>query len=366
MPTLDTATFGRLLKNAGFDLFTGVPCSFLTPLINYALNEAEYVNVANEGEAVAVAAGAALGGRRPVVMFQNSGLTNALSPLASLVQPYQIPLLGFVTWRGEPGLADAPQHALMGAVTTRLLDLLGLAWAVLDTDPARVEHQVAQANAHLNGGRSYFFVVREGTFSKVALRERAARPADLTRRDVLMDLVRLLPEALMVATTGYTGRELAEVRDRPENFYMTGSMGCASSFGLGLALVQPRRRVVVVDGDGAALMRLSAWPALARCAPSNLLHVVLDNGCHESTGSQATLSAGVDFVGLARAAGYPQAHRVETQSELVQHVQTWAARPAGGLTLLVVPTRPGVTSPASRPELPLSEVARRFGQAARS
>ena len=378
---LDTPWFGNRLRATGYGLFTGVPCSFLTPLINYALNEADFVNVANEGEAVAVSAGANLGGRKAVVMFQNSGLTNALSPLASLIQPYQIPLLGFVTWRGEPGRPDAPQHTLMGSITTPLLDLLGIPWAVLEREPAIADQQLAEADRQINAGRSFFFVVRQDTFAKIALRTKPAhtRPVGavepevprlsstpLMRSEALELVMRALPNALVVATTGYTGRELSEICDRPGNFYMAGSMGCASSIGLGLALARPDRQVMVVDGDGAALMRLGAWPAIARCAPANLLHVLLDNGCHESTGGQATLSAGVDFVAIARAAGYPQAHRVANVKDLDHRLSEWCQRSVGGLTMLVVPTRLGAPTGLGRPELPLPELANRFRQAAQS
>lgn len=131
---LDTNSFGSELKKLGFDFYTGVPCSFLKALINYSINESEYIGAANEGDAVSTAAGAWLGGRKPVVLMQNSGLSNAVSPLVSLTHTFQIPVLGFVSLRGEPGMKDEPQHELMGTITTTMLDLMKIEWDYLSPD----------------------------------------------------------------------------------------------------------------------------------------------------------------------------------------------------------------------------------------
>ena len=374
---ITTESFGTALRSRGFNLFTGVPCSYLKPFINDALNHADFIHVANEGEAVAVAAWAWLGGRRPVVLFQNSGLTNAMSPLASLVHPYHLPLLGLVTLRGEPGVPDAPQHTLMGSITTRLLDLLGITWAFLDQEEAAAVQQVDEAVAHLEAGRSFFFVVRDKTFSPVTLTARRDPPAPratptgstptgpiMERKEVLELILRLAPEALLVSTTGHTSRDLASLADRENHFYMTGSMGCASSIALGLAHAQPKRKVIVVDGDGAALMRLGALPALGQRRPPNLLHLLLDNGCHESTGGQATLSSTVDFPALAAAAGYPQAHHAASREDLGESLKAWLHAPARTLTLLAVRTAPASSAASARPERSPAEVARQFRKAA--
>lgn len=374
---ITTESFGTAMRSRGFNLFTGVPCSYLKPFINDALNHADFIHVANEGEAVAVAAGAWLGGRRPVVLFQNSGLTNALSPLTSLVHPYHLPILGLVTLRGEPGVPDAPQHTLMGSITTRLLDLLGITWAFLDQQETTAIQQVDEAVAHLDAGRTFFFVVRDQTFSPVTLTARRASPSSraaptgqaptgpiMERKEVLELILRLAPEALLVSTTGHTSRDLASLADRENHFYMTGSMGCASSIALGLAYAQPKRKVIVVDGDGAALMRLGAFPALGHRRPPNLLHLLLDNGCHESTGGQATLSAAVDFPALAAAAGYPQAHHAGNSVDVRDRLTTWLQAPAHCLTLLAVRTAPTSSAVSARPERAPADVARQFREAA--
>ena len=128
---ISTAIFGAELKALGFEFFSGVPCSYLKNLINFAINDCEYVMATNEGEAVAIASGATLGGKKAVVLMQNSGLTNATSPLTSLTYPFQIPLLGFVSLRGEPGFPDEPQHELMGQITAEMLSVMKIKWEYL-------------------------------------------------------------------------------------------------------------------------------------------------------------------------------------------------------------------------------------------
>ncbi|MGA9173286.1 MAG: thiamine pyrophosphate-binding protein, partial [Thermoactinomyces sp.] len=150
---INTRIFGKELKKLGFGFFSGVPCSFLKNLINYAINECDYVAAANEGDAVAIASGAYIGGRKSVVLMQNSGLTNAVSPLTSLNYPFRIPLLGFVSLRGEPGIPDEPQHELMGRITTKLLDLMEVQWDYLSNDLEEAKRQLVQANQHIEHNR---------------------------------------------------------------------------------------------------------------------------------------------------------------------------------------------------------------------
>ncbi len=157
------------MKALGFDFYAGVPCSFLKALINYAINECDYVMAANEGDAVAVASGARLGGKKAVVLMQNSGLTNATSPLTSLNFTFKLPVLGFVSLRGEPGVKDEPQHELMGQITEKMLTLMKVEWAYLSDDASEASKQLQHANAHIEEGRTFFFVVKKGTFADVKL-----------------------------------------------------------------------------------------------------------------------------------------------------------------------------------------------------
>lgn len=356
----------------GFEVFAGLPCSYLTPLINTVIADPriDYVGVANEGDAVAVACGAELGGKLGVVLFQNSGLGNAVSPLTSLVAPFRIPLLVLVTWRGQPnGPADEPQHELMGSITPELLESMGIAWEKLPNDVPRLDQALARVAAAMHERRPYALIVERGTIAGDASPGRPAwsarrqpcapvqTPTDAFEQD---DVLRTVQAAVndrdaILATTGYTGRALYAIDDRPSQLYMVGSMGCVSSLGLGLAKAQPDRRVVVLDGDGAVLMRMGALATIGHEQPANMVHIVLDNGVHDSTGSQTTVSPSVDLPALAHACGYPRVRSATSLADLRE-----ALRGGPGLTFVHVRTRPRAVRELPRPELTPLQVGDRF------
>jgi len=309
----------------GFDWWAGVPCSFLTPFINYVIGDEKltYVSAANEGDAVAAAAGAALGGRRAVAIMQNSGLGNAVSPLTSLTWVFRLPILLIITWRGEPGLADEPQHELMGDVTPAMLETMQIPWEVFPESADAIEPALKRVNKTMaETGRPYALIMKKGTVAEYALTDQPPpghshgakaytpfkRNADElpSRADALKHIVALTPEAetVVIATTGHSGRELYSVADRVNQLYMVGSMGCAPVLGLGLAMARPDLRVIVIDGDGAALMRLGAFATVGAYGGNNLVHLLLDNSEHASTGGQATVSAGMSFAAIASGCGY--------------------------------------------------------------
>ena len=319
-------------QERGFSFYAGVPCSFLTPLINRVISAPalNYVGAASEGEAVAVAAGAWLAGRRTVVMCQNSGLGNTVNPLTSLNHPFRIPTLLIVTWRGQPGLKDEPQHELMGEVTGSLLDTIAIGHAGFPKEVDAVAAALDRAERAMAADELPFALIMEkGSVrddgldqpdqpihprGEVAdLRQGGERPA---RIDLLRCVQALVPAAAaVVATTGKTGRELFTCEDRPQQLYQVGSMGCASAMGLGIAL-NTERPVLVLDGDGAALMKLGALATIGAHAPGNLIHVVLDNGVHDSTGGQATVSPNVDFAAVAQACSYPRSFPLRQRGRL--------------------------------------------------
>ena len=359
----------------GFDTWAGVPCSFLTPFINSVIDDAQmtYVSAANEGDAVAIASGAALAGRRSVAMMQNSGLGNAVSPLSSLNWVFRIPVLLIVTLRGEPGLQDEPQHELMGQITGRILDELQIPWDWFPRDSAEVEGALTVATWNMDrSGLPYAFIMRKGSVDKAGLQSRwqpAARPApfaadellrgeaELTRQQALTAVVDACAEddSVVIGTTGYTGRELFAIADRPNQLYMVGSMGCASSFGLGLSLALPDKRVLVVDGDGAALMRMGNFATVGAYGGGNFQHLLLDNGVHESTGGQATVSGSVSFAGIARACGYRSAREGLGSADLDEFL-----RASGGPSLLQLKTRRGVPEGLPRPNVTPRQVKERL------
>jgi phosphonopyruvate decarboxylase len=372
---IQASDFIHPAREAGFNTWAGVPCSFLTPFINSVIDDPEmdYISAANEGDAVALATGAALGGRRCVALMQNSGLGNAVSPLSSLNWVFRIPVLLIITLRGEPGLPDEPQHELMGKITTRLLDELQIPWDWFPRSAEDVEGALTVARWQMDrSGLPYAFVMRKGSVMPADLQsewqaaKRSEAPgretpglkdAGLTRRQVLEAVIEHTPvdDSVVIGTTGYTGRELFAVEDRPNQLYMVGSMGCASSLGLGLSLALPGKRVLIADGDGAALMRMGNLATLGAYGGAGLQHLLLDNGVHESTGGQATVSRGVNFVGIAAACGYRRASAATGMNELISFLEA-----PGGPSFAHMKTLRGVPQGLPRPSIGPVEVKRRF------
>ncbi|MGH8230034.1 MAG: phosphonopyruvate decarboxylase, partial [Steroidobacteraceae bacterium] len=362
----------------GFEWYAGVPCSFLTPFIDYVLDDARragsrlhYLSMANEGDAVALNAGIALAGaqgpwrRLGISMMQNSGLGNAVSPLTSLTWTFRLPQLLIVTWRGEPGLHDEPQHALMGPITPAMLETMEIAWESFPTQSAAIGPALERARASMaDTGRPYALVMHKGSVaaaprrpaagaeeSRAGLGGRAARTAELISRGVPPEARPSRGEALrtvvahtpvgstaVLASTGHCGRELYAIADRPSQLYMVGSLGCVVPLALGLALARPDLRVVALDGDGAALMRLGAFATVGAYRPANLYHLLLDNGAHDSTGGQATVSASTSFAAIAAACGYAQALETDTLEDLAAWLD---APPLPGPRFARLRIRPG-------------------------
>ena len=371
MSGLDGAAVLHAAGAAGFGFYTGVPCSYLTPLINAVASSRslDYVGAASEGEAVAIAAGAWLAGRGTVVMCQNSGLGNAVNPLTSLNHPFRIPTLLIVTWRGEPGQADEPQHTLMGRITQDLLRTIEVPHSVFPRTHAALAPAFAAARAAMADGTPQAMVMHQDSVTPTALDEsprhpqprgthrdfstHAARPA----RSAVLErlLAEIPPEAVIVATTGKCGRELFTLNDRAQHLYQVGSMGGASAMGLGVAL-NTSRPVVVLDGDGAALMKLGNLATIGAQAPGNLVHILLDNGVHDSTGGQATVSAGVDFAAIALACGYRAAFDCD---DVAGFATAFQAALAAGPSFVRVRIRPGSMAKLGRPTVAPHEVAQR-------
>jgi phosphonopyruvate decarboxylase len=365
------------LEQHKFGPYIGVPCSFLKPLINYLIDNrpGEYLAVNNEGEAIAVASGAYLAGRKPIVIFQNSGLGNAVNPLTSLAQVFRIPILMITTWRGEPNTKDEPQHELMGQITEQMLGLMNVEHDYFPQQMVEVGERFGTALRQLEDrGRPYALIMRKDTLAPYELRRAEVSRSRPVGREMQMDSVARVPvlrreaiqivvssaddDVCLVATTGKISRELYELHDRDTNFYVVGSMGCASSIALGVALYQPERRVIVLDGDGAALMRLEAMVSIGHYAPANLTHVILDNQCYETTGGQRTLSPTVDFPRLAINCGY----RTACSSNQPQSLATFMAEvdKSDGPHLVHFKVRTGSDPNLKRPVVAPPAIAARF------
>jgi phosphonopyruvate decarboxylase len=330
--------FLATLRAHGITCGAGVPCSVFKPVVNAMTvdPELDYIAAASEGEAVAVAAGLIAGGQPAFALMQNSGLGNAVNPVTSLLHIYQIPAVLLVSHRGEPGRPDEPQHQLMGEIVGELARLIGLRTHTLE--PGTFEAQLAAA---LEDGVPSAWICRRGALTggpaapPVRLEVRGGpgsgasgsgdtktyRPR-VRREQALEALLPLLNRGLergaapaVISTTGKQSRELYELddreHDRANRFYMVGSMGCAAGMGLGVARARPSRRVVVLDGDGAVLMKLGTLATIGQLGPENLHHVVVDNGAYESTGAQPSASPTVDLGAVALACGYRDARTAD-------------------------------------------------------
>jgi phosphonopyruvate decarboxylase len=384
---IEARDFVEAARARGFHWYAGVPCSYLTPFINFVLQDPDlqYVSMANEGDAVALAAGITLAGDghggagRAVAMMQNSGLGNAVSPLTSLTWTFGLPQLLIVTWRGQPGVPDEPQHALMGPITPTMLDTMQVAWELFPTQAGELVPALDRALAHMNAtGRPYALLMQKGSVAstelrtnppatvargpaaEVVVRRSAAAPADRpSRAQVLHEIVARTPEegTVLLASTGFCGRELYAVQDRANHLYMVGSMGCVTPLALGLALARPDLKVIALDGDGAALMRMGALATVGACAPGNLWHLLLDNSAHESTGGQATVSASMAFADVAAACGY----RSCLDTDSVAPLADWLGMAAGPhfARLLI---RTGTPKDLPRPKVTPEQVRERFMQ----
>jgi phosphonopyruvate decarboxylase len=386
---IEARNFVESARERGFRWYAGVPCSFLTPFINYVLQDPSlhYLSMANEGDAVALIAGVALAGDasaphgRGVAMMQNSGLGNAVSPLTSLTWTFRLPQLLIVTWRAQPGIADEPQHALMGPITPDMLKIMEIPWELFPTESAQIGPALDRAVAHMDRtGRPYALVMQKGSVAAYPLKpglgaihsRSGAAPAIAAARDTAADARPSRQDALravvaqtspastvLLASTGFCGRELYAIDDRPNHLYMVGSMGCVLPLALGLALARPDIRVIALDGDGAALMRLGAFATVGAYGPPNLMHLLLDNGVHDSTGGQATVSPRISFAMMAAACGY--ASSFET-SDLGQ-ISGWLNEPpVDGARFARLFIRSGTPSDLPRPAVTPVDVKTRLMQ----
>lgn len=343
-------------------LFVGVPDSLLKDFCAYVDDHGragEHIITANEGNAIAMAAGYHLTtGRLAAVYMQNSGLGNTINPLTSITDPqvYKIPLLMIIGWRGEPGVKDEPQHVKQGAVTPQQLDLLGIPYWVLDQDTDLEATLKDALQKVVETGSAVAFLVRKGTFSKYKSMRKSTSPSQMKREDALRSLLNLTGSSLVVSTTGKTSREVFELRvergESQRDFLTVGGMGHTASIALGAALGNPEKKVVCIDGDGSVLMHLGALPIIGDVAPKNLVHVLLNNAAHESVGGQPTVAGNIDFKALALASGYKGYRSASDQGGIETAWQEIQQQPGPMLFEIKITTgsRDDLGRPTSTPE----------------
>lgn len=317
-----------LLLKYEHTFLTGVPDSVFKDFINVANRDERFNHVItnNEGESCALAAGYHLATEKvPAVYMQNSGLGNAINPLTSLLDEYiySIPCLLLIGWRAVPGEKDEPQHKRMGEITPGLLALMNIPYAIVDADLKVMDSIFKTAQKHFQTRRSPFAILfpRKTFGEEKSPKEKNIPESAVLRESALEWMVKQSSDdTVFITTTGKTSRELYEIRERlghdhAADFLTVGSMGCAATIALGVAMHAPERRVVLIDGDGACLMRMEALATIGYIQPKNLLHVMVDNNAYESTGSQETLSGYVDLPAIAQACRYHNVTRAETLAE---------------------------------------------------
>ncbi len=350
-----------LTQIIGADFYTGVPDSQLKALCNYLMNTygidpQHHIIAANEGNCTALAAGYHLAtGKVPVVYMQNSGEGNIINPVASLLNDkvYAIPTVFIVGWRGQPGTHDEPQHIYQGEVTVRLLEDMDIKTFVItkDTTDQEVIDAMKDFLEILARGKDVAFVIGKNALTydgKVTYKNNN----QMVREDIIRHIVAVSVEDPIVSTTGKASRELFEIREangqgHQYDFLTVGSMGHSSSIALGVALQKPNVRVWCVDGDGAVLMHMGAMAVLGANAPENLIHVVINNGAHETVGGMPTVAAKIDLVTIAKACGYPYAVRVDNFADLDRELET--AKNRNMLSLIEVKCSIGAREDLGRP-----------------
>ena len=351
----------KLLEIIGSDFYTGVPDSQLKPLINYlmgtyGIDKKHHIIAANEGNCTALAAGYHLAtGKVPVVYMQNSGEGNIINPVASLLNDkvYAIPMVFIVGWRGEPGIHDEPQHIYQGEVTIKLLEDMDIkAFAIgKDTTDEEVESIMKDYKEELAKGKDVAFVIRKGALS-TDVKVEYKNANKMMREEIIRHIVKVSGADPIVSTTGKTSRELFETRvandqSHKYDFLTVGSMGHSSSIAFGVAINKPDTKVWCVDGDGAVLMHMGAMAVLGANKPGNMIHVVINNGAHETVGGMPTVAGQIDLVAIAKACGYPNAVCVDTFDDLDKELE--AAKSRNELSFIEVKCSIGARDDLGRP-----------------
>jgi len=366
--------FYQSLARAGVNFVCGVPDSLLKEFCAYAAADLpgdRHLITANEGTAVAVAAGMQMAtGGVPLVYLQNSGLGNTINPLLSLVDPavYGIPLVLLIGWRGEPGVKDEPQHVKQGLVSPAMLTAMDVPFGILDGDPDQAAilavHSVEAARAR---GGPFVLLARKNAFGPAEKTLAPVRDHEglLGREQAIALIVGALPaDATLVATTGHISRELYEIRvragqNRASDFLTVGCMGHASQIALGLALGKKNARVVCLDGDGAALMHMGGLATIGTSGADNLLHIVLNNGVHDSVGAQPTVALQISLTAVAQACRYPGVWGPCISPGEIREALS-AALAAAAPAFLEIRVKPGARADLGRPKESPAENKRIF------
>ena len=353
--------FIEKLKENGIDCFAGVPDSLLKNICAYITDHSDAqhnIITANEGAALGLAAGHYLATGKPACVYmQNSGEGNIINPLASLTdkEVYNIPVLLLIGWRGRPGVHDEPQHVKQGKITTGLLDVMGINYDILSKDEDEAGRQIEKAARALHNNDVYALVIEKETFQEYKLQNVEVNDLTLSREEAIQTAASALgPKDIIVSTTGMISRELFEARTawgqgHERDFLTVGSMGHASQIALGIALEKPDRNVWCFDGDGATIMHMGSLAIVASKKPANYIHVVFNNGAHDSVGGQPTVGLKIDLPAVAKAVGYAAAFSVSTKEELNSRLSMLNSQLKTGPVFLEIKVKKGNRKDLGRP-----------------
>lgn len=353
------------------DFYTGVPDSQLKPLCNYLQytygNSDHHIIAANEGNAVAIAAGYHMATQKiPAVYLQNSGLGNIINPVASLLNDkvYGIPCIFIIGWRGEPGVHDEPQHIFQGEVTLKLLETMDISYFVVDRDTSIQELQDIMEHFHaiLKQGKSVAFVIKKEAL-KYEQKVFYQNSFCMNREEVIRRICNAAKDNIVVSTTGKASRELFEIREQNSqshqyDFLTVGSMGHSSSIALEIAKRKKQKRIWCIDGDGAMLMHMGSMAVIGTQKPDNLIHVILNNAAHETVGGMPTAAGNIDILTIAKGCGYEKIMSACDYETLEQCLQEIANEKY--LTLLEIKVALGARADLGRPTIPAIENKNNF------
>ncbi len=322
------------LEAMGVDFFTGVPDSLLNDFCLYMTNNMtakQHVMAANEGNAIAIAAGHYMAtGNIPVVYMQNSGIGNATNPLLSLTHDcvYGIPMILVIGWRGDPAINDHAQHKKQGELTPVLMKDMDIPYEILDTEETVVEKFNWAVKKAKEISSPVALIAKKAILTQKEKKQQYADSSLMNREEAVAAVVDVLgADAIYLGTTGRATREVHEQLKlhsigAGHEWQNVGSMGHVSSVGLGIAIAKPETKVVVFDGDAAAVMHMGALATNCRYKAGNMIHIVLNNGVNESVGGQPSAGYVINLTGVAEACGYrTPGHAVETKEELQKIVR---------------------------------------------
>ena len=320
-------TLFEAFEEMGVDFFTGVPDSLLNDFCLYLTihkSDQQHVMAANEGNAIATAAGHYMAtGKLPLVYMQNSGIGNAMNPLVSLTHNcvYGIPMILVIGWRGDPSESDHAQHQKQGELTPVLMRDMDIPHEVLDDEQTVIEKFSWAANKAREISSPVALIVKKGLLSQKEKKQQYPKSELMNREGAISTVLDIFGnDATYLATTGRATRELHEQLKlhgigEGHEWLNVGSMGHVSSVALGIAMAHPEKKIVIFDGDAAAVMHMGAMATNCRYKATNMVHIVLNNGVNESVGGQPSAGQVINLTGVAAACGYQNPGKALTTKE---------------------------------------------------